>query len=55
VDIDLGGADTDEYNRVEDLVITPRKLVLARVRRLYLTDVELAVGFLSKTLATYLD
>jgi len=53
IDINLGGTDTDECRKVGGFSDTSPELVLAKARRLYLTNVELAPGFFSQTLPPY--
>lgn len=53
IDINLGGADTDEYRKVGGFSDTSPELVLAKARRLHLANVELAPGFFSQTLPSH--
>jgi O-methyltransferase len=55
IDINMGGADTDEYRKVGGFSATSPDLVLAKVRRFCLTNVELAIGFFPQTLPRYHD
>lgn len=55
IDINLGGTDTDACRKVGGFSDTSPGLVMAKVRRLYLTNVELAPGFFSQTLPRYAD
>jgi O-methyltransferase len=53
IDINLGGPDTDEYRKVGGFSDTSPDLILAKVRRLSLTNVVLVEGFFSNTLSKY--
>ncbi|HTS12544.1 MAG TPA: TylF/MycF/NovP-related O-methyltransferase [Candidatus Limnocylindrales bacterium] len=53
IDINLGGADTDEFRKVGGFSDTSLELVSEKARRLHLSNVELAPGFFSQTLPAY--
>jgi O-methyltransferase len=53
IDINLGGADTDACRKVGGFSDTAAEVVLSKVRRLNLPNVELAPGFFDETLPRY--
>lgn len=50
IDLNLGGTDTDPSRKVGGFSDTSAEVVLSKVRRLNLPNVELAPGFFSETL-----